>query len=853
MTTYDLLSGNNDPGSELRNQAANFLAAIYGRGIIEYRSAGKKADAYFEASDLGRSTRIYVESKDYKNRLSRKEVVHIWSDYSGVIERSAPARLLLVTRNGLTTDAESFVQEQPNIRHLTIWELENEVLGMTSYLRTLVSLFDDDGLSSYYVPAKASYIGEAEGTLPFDLLDAVQLWLTSSPSEGPLAILGGYGAGKTSFSRMLAAKQATLCLSDPTARKPVLVKLGSIARYSSLSGLLGDLFTSQHSVAGYSYAKLLAFNQRGRLLIILDGFDEMKHAMSWGDFRSQLQELNQLVVPNSRVILLGRPSAFLSEAEYEYALKGLRKGVENVVSVPDWPKFKELVLASFTRDNISDFARRYLLCRASTGDLPLQETVEEWVATRIEALASVVSADKDLFSRPVHLKLAADIVVAEPESFSRLEHGVSKWSLYETFFSMLIERENLKDARKPLSDDQRFTFIQRIARWLWAEREGQTSFNAADIPAYVLDDIAKEVDVDGKAREFLTGSFLEKKDGDIFYFPHRSFAEFLVARSICHSPTVESDHAIYSRIIRGGVAEFLYDKGCRFAPPRFMESLAFSKFFMNIDYITFICKAVSSAKAVSQALPTSSHWRGLFYLIGEADQSPRRFYTAFVREVVRAGDLGAAVLLEAMCPNGYFAGFPVWNPSDAATASAAAILERAFLLKRFPDTEPTILIRYCDAGEDYDLAKAALSGPSLANEQVTMQLNWRSLLRNLEDRLWSAGCGIVYSTSDGPPSRSSLRIESIDVQMADILRLVQPSISRDVHEFFIVRRKTMAHILAVDDEDFEGDLTRVGRPVPLMPRIPIDETEQAAKEEWLVEYDEYYFEVQEEAARKDES
>ena len=34
-------------------------------------------------------------------------------------------------------------------------------------------------------------------------------------------------------------------------------------------------------------------------------------------------------------------------------------------------------------------------------------------------------------------------------------------------------------------------------------------------------------------RELLTGSILDRKAGDIFFFGHRSFAEFLVARLYC--------------------------------------------------------------------------------------------------------------------------------------------------------------------------------------------------------------------------------------------------------------------------------------------------------------------------------
>ena len=57
----------------------------------------------------------------------------------------------------------------------------------------------------------------------------------------PVAILGGYGAGKSSLARRLVAAQAAEALADPLARRPVLIPLGDLARHSSLEGLLAEM------------------------------------------------------------------------------------------------------------------------------------------------------------------------------------------------------------------------------------------------------------------------------------------------------------------------------------------------------------------------------------------------------------------------------------------------------------------------------------------------------------------------------------------------------------------------------------------------------------------------------------
>ncbi len=73
-------------------------------------------------------------------------------------------------------------------------------------------------------------MAESEGEV-VGLIDEVVAWLaTEDPT--PLAILGGYGAGKSSFAKRLVTQQAAQALTDPSARRPILIKLGGLSRYS---------------------------------------------------------------------------------------------------------------------------------------------------------------------------------------------------------------------------------------------------------------------------------------------------------------------------------------------------------------------------------------------------------------------------------------------------------------------------------------------------------------------------------------------------------------------------------------------------------------------------------------------
>lgn len=128
-----------NPGDDLRDQSAAFLGTIYGEAKTEVRSAGKKVDVFFEVSSFGKKTRVYLEAKDYEKPLTRRHVVNIVTDYNGIVGRNQPAILLIVTRNRLTTDAHSFVdQESGNLRHQTIVEIELGLINFSDYQQYLV-------------------------------------------------------------------------------------------------------------------------------------------------------------------------------------------------------------------------------------------------------------------------------------------------------------------------------------------------------------------------------------------------------------------------------------------------------------------------------------------------------------------------------------------------------------------------------------------------------------------------------------------------------------------------------------------------------------------------------------------
>ena len=100
-----------------------------------------------------------------------------------------------------------------------------------------------------------------------------------------------------------------------------------------------------------------------------------------------------------------------------------------------------------------------------------------------------------------------------------------------------------KPARSPIGEGNRLTFLRELAFWLWTAKGSATSFHASDIPEVLLDGLPDGdcEEFEEKCREYLAGAFLERKAGDLFFFPHRSFAEFLVAQRMYFNPPGPAD------------------------------------------------------------------------------------------------------------------------------------------------------------------------------------------------------------------------------------------------------------------------------------------------------------------------
>lgn len=531
-----------EKGNTLRDAIFELLKAAQKENCEkEPKLVGKHGDVYFEEPDSwGERLRYAVECKSYARTFDRNLFDKIFNTYYPVIDHFD--YLIIITEKPPSPNVKETLMHHRWMKHFTLDDFQHWLMDFRGYQRTLKALFENEGLSRYYVPIKSK-----DGQ---DIEAIIEDWLMSESSQ-PQAILAGYGMGKTSFAKRLASKYATNAQADGMHRIPIYIRLGDIFNEQSLEGLICKYFASQFPVKNFTYPLFLELNRHGRFIIILDGFDEMKHAMSFHDFKSNVSELNQLVVSNSKVIILGRPSAFMSDDEKACVLHGIETHGEIQLQSVGMRDYNEIEVGPFDDQQLQRYVPNYIAyLRSQQPTHPNFIYTDEFCLKREKDILE--PEFRDLISRPVHAHMLTTIAMSTRDEL----HRFTQYDLYKAFIDKFLERENQKQARKLLSICERREFIE-LAAWKGWIKGGSSGLYVGD-----LRDIQSNTSFDSRRdilRELVTGSVMEPKGNDYFYFSHRSFQEYLVAEYLIKGKWPLKDIHHISRVLNPEIIKFIED------------------------------------------------------------------------------------------------------------------------------------------------------------------------------------------------------------------------------------------------------------------------------------------------------
>ncbi len=502
------------PWRAFERQVAEVLAMSGYDVSYEQLVLHKKVDLLISKREFGKTLMAAVECKCYDASLTLADLREIEIDYLPLYENKAIEFLLILSLKPPAPAALTKIRESRFLRHQTIFELRNSLMDFRAYLYELEQRYKSEGLDRYYIPLLSTSItaSSAQALDPY-----IGDWL-SNESSNPIALLGSYGSGKSTFLLHLAQLCAARFRNGTFNRVPILIPLSEICSEQTIEGLLGRHFTHLHPTPGYNFQLFQNLNRAGHFLLLLDGFDEMKHSMTPNVFRYTFREVLKLVLQQSKVILSGRPSAFLSREEHMEFLRAMRMRNGREIPIADQPQFGEVRLAQFNETQISTFIdkyREYLVSERSQGKVTR-------IPEKAEFLRSPVLME--IARRPVQLKMLFVVLPAYPRDIDQL----SVRELYSFFVDLLLEREASKDARKMVGEGSLKSFLEALAYFVWLK--GGEFVGVDDIPDACFKCATSDSSFAGVIRrDLVSGSFVEVRYPDRLFFPHRSILEYLVA------------------------------------------------------------------------------------------------------------------------------------------------------------------------------------------------------------------------------------------------------------------------------------------------------------------------------------
>lgn len=720
-------------GDGFRDTVAALLRTQFPDVATEQSIGGTKVDITFTERHWLKTEVCAVECKNYGVPLTKADFETIFNKYYPMVKQNLIHRILVISNRPIGAAAEGYLAIIPEFTHLTLDRLAEELFDIRRVVENLRGA--GKSRSTLYIEPRF----EDQDQPAFTEIEA---WI-GSPGSPALAILGGYGQGKTSLAEQVAASAAERYLSDPTNRIPILIRLGEVVHETQLEGLFGKEFTAKHHVPKYRFDTLMRLNELGRLLIILDGFDEMKHAMSAHDFEANFREFNRLLVGDAKVMLLGRPNALPSE-ERELVFKGYKRLGDSVIKSPLYTPWLEWRLSFFEPKEAEELLFQTLLA-ASNG-----EKSNDSLQQRTKDVMDHVP--HDLLKRPVHVVLIAEAAADPNFDFE----GFNEYMLYSHFVTEMVKRDQIgKRARRDIPLQERLIFQRDLAWWAWA-RPGvsQGHFYRDEVPSELLIERPDggATDSDGKRNEYIVSTLTDEKESGVLYFSHRSFQEFLVAERMTLVSNLSS-HSHYSRFLNPEIANFISLSPDREFLNKWHSTLNervgplglsyLSLFAKSKDFVESLWKNLKDGTAVSASTLTILM---IAFATGTMPKESISSYQRLLRDEIEEGSESSA----AVAAMSYLSLFSSQQKDLVVLCElVASIIVRALNFSEanrvasqqpsaeilIPTTSQDIFTRWIEAGLTRDSRKAdrvLVWHPNSANMQSNL---WDLIQARVEDNL----------------------------------------------------------------------------------------------------------------------
>ncbi|CAK0738238.1 dynein assembly factor with WDR repeat domains 1 [Gammaproteobacteria bacterium] len=521
----DLLEGR-DPrrsrtaqGKRFEERVADLLRLLGYRIEPEQTVDGVRVDLIATMTKGLDETVYFVECKDRADSVGSDVVTTLYAWLDTAKARALGARGMVVAHR-FSPQAQEYAKSK-NIRLFTPEDLERALIDFSPYLNRLVSEFATSPLAACYID---QYVQpeKTPGQTPL-LLPHAATW-ASGEGNRLWVLLGDYGTGKTTFTKRFAYDLAQRALGDPTAPIPLLINLRDFPNKASLADVLHEHWAIRTNERRdpQIFQHLL---QRGRVVLLLDSFDEMGVAQA---HRNVVEQFRGLVYPtgadgdttrSNRILVTCREQYFRDKSEAEQAVTGRADSLEKAARSFDGAID---LLPRFTHEQIQEYLRLRMGKRKGA---------ETW--TTINNIYNL----KSLADRPQLL----DIIIDSLPRLVARGGAVNAGALYLAYTNQWLEDPRIRPSKRQSNDEQLRRVLETLAGELW-RRDGQR-IHHSDLFALLKKraDLRGSVQVENLDVELRTAAFLSRTPEGNYGFSHRSFLEFFYARSILLALTREGD------------------------------------------------------------------------------------------------------------------------------------------------------------------------------------------------------------------------------------------------------------------------------------------------------------------------
>jgi formylglycine-generating enzyme required for sulfatase activity len=407
------------------------------------------------------------------------------------------------------------------------------------YLKNLIRNYQKEDISKHYVDVTYSYYKirhlakegnhyfEWENIETREMIDQfIFRWLKNDDSR-QVSILGDFGSGKTTFCRHLAFILAKRHLHDPdNTRVPLLVSLRGSKEPGSIKNIICNYL--KHGWGFHIHYELfLRLLKSGRIVLILDGFDEMSSQVDHDARTASFEIIGEIAKSPNKVIITGRPTYFPDLNEmcqifgacedsgdiYSTLEHDLQKNIGIKV------EFETIRINEFNNDQVNRLLNSYQSYFTEIG-------FGDW-----RKLRQIINTTYNLFElsgRPFLL----DLIIKTIPRIKITESSINIAKLYKLYTNYWCDVESSKgEVRHLVPSIERKAFMESLAYKMHKSSKMQIHYLEIPSSVFKMNDHRIE-NIDWYEHDIRNCTFLKLSGDGYFEFVHKSFMEYFLATKL---------------------------------------------------------------------------------------------------------------------------------------------------------------------------------------------------------------------------------------------------------------------------------------------------------------------------------